>query len=248
MSSLHTAFSLLTRFPLPTGQKPEHPENAVWVYPIVGLVLGGVVYVLGWSAHYLGLYPSVVSVLMLGCLTILTGAKHEDGLADCADGFWGGWTRERRLDIMSNSHIGTYGICALILIFLLRWQTMTQLFDVHLLAIFGVLAFSRSILPVVMLSMTYARRDGLVATQNKPPAIQTMISLVIGVSSLILFAPTLGLGLLALIACCVVTLGLMLLAKAKINGITGDVLGAILLINESVCLLCFSQANLLAFL
>ncbi len=63
--------------------------------------------------------------MSLGLLAMMTGAMHEDGLADTVDGFWGGWTVQRRLEIMKDSHIGSYGVIALVLSLGLRWMALS---------------------------------------------------------------------------------------------------------------------------
>lgn len=240
MVDIYTAFQLLTRWPIPKTPTSGDTQRAVWAYPVVGLALGVAAYGIAQAALALGLTPSVISLLLVVCLILWTGAMHEDGLADCADGFWGGWTREQRLEIMRDSRIGTYGVCALILLLLLRWHTLTLLLTQHSLALIGVLAFSRCVLPVVMVSLSHARKDGLAVTQGQPKAIPVLIALVIGTASLILCAPTLSLGGIMLAVCTIVTLGIMLLAKVKIGGVTGDVLGATVLLIEGVCLTILS--------
>ena len=108
-----SAFSLLTRVPLPdhnfTGAK------SAWAWPLVGVVVGLTVALVAQA----GLHWYVGGVLVVLVQIMLTGAMHEDGLADCADGFWGGSTRDRRLDIMKDSRIGVMGatfICAILLL------------------------------------------------------------------------------------------------------------------------------------
>ncbi len=97
-------------------------------YPLVGLVIG----LAGWGFHLL-LYDYVPrTILMLGVLVLwalLTGALHEDGLADTVDGFGSRATREEILAVMRDSRIGTYGALALILVSLIRWQSLTLMPD-----------------------------------------------------------------------------------------------------------------------
>ena len=75
----------------------------------------------------LGLPPPLAAPLALGCLILLSGALHEDGLADCTEGFFGGATRERKLEIMRDSAIGAFGACAVILSLLLRIGALAAL-------------------------------------------------------------------------------------------------------------------------
>jgi adenosylcobinamide-GDP ribazoletransferase len=76
---------------------------------------------------WLGLAPGPTAALALVAQALATGALHEDGLADSADGLWGGGTRERRLEIMRDSRIGSFGAVALVLVVLLRWSALSAL-------------------------------------------------------------------------------------------------------------------------
>ncbi len=97
---------------------------AAWAYPLVGVVVGGLGAVTGALALWLGLPAPLAAGLVLLAMIAVTGALHEDGLADTADGFWGGWDRARRLEIMKDSQIGSYGVIALILSLGLRWSAL----------------------------------------------------------------------------------------------------------------------------
>ena len=107
------AFLLLSRLPLPHLHLPTEPHRpparAAWAYPLVGIVLALIAGGLGLALLELGAMPPLVAGLVLLALVMLSGAMHEDGLADCADGFWGGWTKERRVRIMRDSTVGDYG-------------------------------------------------------------------------------------------------------------------------------------------
>src|SRR5436190_17470483 len=127
LTELKLGFMFLTRLPLAHGAPVAKGElaQALWTAPLVGIVVGlaGAItfsVVLAWHVPLL-----LAAVLTLAVTTVLTGALHEDGLADVADGFGGGATRERKLEIMRDSRIGTYGVCALILSFVLRVGALT---------------------------------------------------------------------------------------------------------------------------
>ncbi len=122
VNDLKIGFIFLTRLPLPHQQPIAKGDlsQALWTAPIVGAglgLLGAGVYGLAQSLH---LPPLPAAALAVAATVVVTGGLHEDGLADVADGFGGGATRERKLEIMHDSRIGTYGVCALILSFLLR--------------------------------------------------------------------------------------------------------------------------------
>lgn len=101
-------------------------EHVVDYWPLVGWLTGGVMAFAYLFATALGFTPMVAALLAIGARLLLTGALHEDGLADFCDGFGGGVTRERTLMIMKDSHIGTYGVLGLVLYFGLLWASLCQ--------------------------------------------------------------------------------------------------------------------------
>ncbi len=126
-NGLLTALEFLTRLPLPrVAYYPDSLANAVVWFPFVGLLIGaGAVGVHALAAKGL---PSLLAALVtLIYLVAITGALHEDGLADTADGLGGGWTRERSLEIMRDSRIGSYGAVAVILSLLARLLLLSTL-------------------------------------------------------------------------------------------------------------------------
>ena len=103
---------LLTRLPvgwLATSAEPARLADAVWAFPVVGAVVGAIGGAVFWVCARLGMPPAVAAVWTLASMLLVTGALHEDGLADTADGLGGGRTRERKLEIMRDSRIGTFG-------------------------------------------------------------------------------------------------------------------------------------------
>ena len=103
--------------------------KAAWAFPIAGIVvglIGAVVYLFGLPN---GLPPWPAAALSVAATMVITGCLHEDGLADTADGFGGGRTRELKLEIMRDSRIGAYGVCALVLSILLRVSALASLAD-----------------------------------------------------------------------------------------------------------------------
>src|ERR1700684_3594834 len=94
--------------------------QAAWAFPLAGFVVGLVGALAYLIADRLVLFSWPAAALTLAATLLVTGALHEDGLADTADGFGGGDTREQKLDIMRDSHIGVYGVCAVVLSLLLR--------------------------------------------------------------------------------------------------------------------------------
>ena len=227
------ALCLLTRIPLQLPEIAfERSKQAVWAYGIVGILWALVVWSTCNIASALDLSNSISALLGLAAGTFLTGAMHEDGLADSVDGLWGGFEKERRLEIMRDSKIGVYGIIALFLTFLLRWQLITHCFDISLTLPSLIVAgsFSRAVLGVIMMYLPFARSDGLAHGVGRPPATPAYFGLTLTVLTAFLV-----MGLIGLAACLVgsvATWACAVIAKNKISGQTGDILGATVITTE----------------
>jgi adenosylcobinamide-GDP ribazoletransferase len=177
-------------------------------------------------ALYLGLPAVVAAGLALGLQIIVTGALHEDGLADVADGFWGGHTAERRLEIMRDSHIGSYGTLALLLSVGLRWQALAFIVEndpvLAGLALIAVAMTSRALPAILVATLRPARTDGLghaAGRARMPPA---LIAVALAASSALALPAILD----AMVLQAALGFGVARLALRKIGGHTGDVLGA----------------------
>jgi len=237
---LRIAISLCTRLPgAPSAAVGEGDvARAGWAFPIAGALIGLIAAVVYWLAERLHLPPLVASVLALATSVILTGAMHEDGLADTADGFGGGRTREKKLEIMRDSRIGTYGACALGLSLLLRWSALAALDDTRSVAIALIVAHgaARATLPAFMSLVAPARTEGLSSGAGRPPPTSVAVALGLGVVAL-----AIGFGLSAMLkgVVALAAIGLLLtrLAQRQIGGQTGDVLGALEQTAEATLLL-----------
>lgn len=228
------ALGLLSRLPVRVNpdQAQERGARTAWAYPIAGAVIGILLGLIALAALAIGLAAPVAAGLTLVASALMTGALHEDGLADTADGFWGGAEPERRLDIMKDSRIGTYGVLALILFSLLKWSALTVLFeqDHVFFALFGTAVLSRLPMVILMQSLPNARGSGLSASQGEPG--ETAVFASIGIGAVLGF---IGIGG-NIFPAVLLTAGLIWLlartATAKIGGQTGDVLGAAQQISE----------------
>lgn len=127
-----TALGYFTRVPLPAalarwvGFTPAQLNAAARYFPLIGLLVGGVGALATWGAAHLWSPPVAVLIGMAATL-LLTGAFHEDGLADCVDAFGGGYTREDVLRIMHDSRVGAFGVIAVVVVLLLKWQLLLQI-------------------------------------------------------------------------------------------------------------------------
>lgn len=221
---LLSALALLTRLPVP-DHRPAGAE-AAWAWPLVGGLLGLLAAMLASALLALGLPPGPVAAAVLALLALLTGALHEDGLSDTADGLLGGRSRERRLEIMKDSRIGSFGALALALVMLASWSALEALIAEGRLwgPLIAAAALSRAPMAVVMAALPPARPGGLSAGTGRPsPAVA---GAAVGVA-LVLAVLTLGSNLLApVLAAALLPALLALAAQRMIGGQTGDILGA----------------------
>lgn len=221
---LKLAVGFLTRWPikLPDQIPPGAMARSMWLFPLVGGVIGAIVAEIYNLAHHaLPEWPSAALALTTG--VILTGALHEDGLADCADGFGGGRDKESKLTIMRDSRIGTYGALALILSILLRASALTKLHHPDA-ALFIAHCLSRTTLPVVMRLTPPATTTGLASSVGRPTWLTIAGALLIGIGFTIKFY---GLhAYLPLLAALAAASLVSFLAHRHIGGYSGDVLGA----------------------
>jgi adenosylcobinamide-GDP ribazoletransferase len=229
-AEIRRALGFLTRLPLGTfAESEEMPlAQASWAFPLTGIViglLGGIAYAI---AALIGLPANAAALAALAAAALVTGALHEDGLADTADGFGGGATRADKLEIMRDSRIGAYGVLALIFSIGLRWSALAALAASGrvMAALIAAHAVSRGLLPLVLRGFEPARADGLGATAGRPdPALAWSAA---GIAAIVsIFALDFLPGIAALIAAAIVVALIAAIARRQIGGYTGDTLGAI---------------------
>lgn len=232
------AIGLLTRWPVPAH--PAYSDHEFTAssryYPLVGLLIGGCLWAVAGIGSALGYPPLVVAALMVGAGLWLTGALHEDGLADCADGLGGGQDRAARLRIMKDSRIGTYGAVALTMALLLRVCCLANLPALWVVAI--AQGWSRALAVVLMRLLPYARDE---ADAKLKPVAQGAGRFNVGLALIIGAIPLLWLPWLT--ALLVVATSVVLVwwwrrqLRRLIGGYTGDALGAIQQLSELLCYL-----------
>lgn len=232
------AAGLLTRLPLPPAGPARPFERSARAYPLVGLLVGVLAALAFAIFDGLGLEGWLAGFLTLGVTLLLTGALHEDGLADLADGFGGGRDRDEKLAILRDSRIGSYGVLALVLSLALRGLALGALADEELAAAALVAAhsFSRGLLPVLMVWQPLARGDGLAVMTGHARGGDAWTALAIG-AVVAWAALSFGAALLALVLGLVAVFAIGRLAERQIGGYTGDVLGALQQLLEILVLL-----------
>jgi adenosylcobinamide-GDP ribazoletransferase len=239
-SDLKVGLIFLTRLPLRHGAEIGGPalSRAVRAFPLVGVVVGvggGAAFGL---ASWLGLPPLPSALVAVAATVLVTGALHEDGLADVADGFGGGGDRARKLEIMRDSRIGTFGGLALVLSVALRASVLAALAEPWsvLLALVAAHALARAMLPGVMSTLPLARDDGLAAESDAPPPSQAAIAFGLGLlAALLTLGP--GTAVAAAAAAALAAWAMARLARRQVGGYTGDVLGSVEQMGEIAVLL-----------
>lgn len=235
--SLASAIRLLTRFRIP-GKETEKSERILFWFPLVGAFLGCISFLIS----LLPFSASIRSVLVLIGGAYFTRALHYDGVADLADGLGGGFTKERALEIMRDSHIGAFGTIALILILLLQHSLLLTVVD-HPPMLVLVPALGRLAQVWAASLMTYARTgEGMASDLVRRAKWHHALlpTLQVGLVILLLFVlhnpyaiPTLsafgGIVLSTTILC--------LISRKRLGGITGDVLGSVEVFGEAAALL-----------
>ena len=233
LSDMPAAVGLLTRLPVrvDTQLATARGAAAAWAYPIVGLIVGFIA-VVGMSiASAIGLPAGAAALVGVATLTIITGAMHEDGLADTADGLWGGWDPVHRLKIMKDTYIGAYGVIAIVLSLLLRWLLLTELIQFSAgAALIAAAMLSRAAMVGVMTWLPNARTSGLSRAVGRPTFAVALIAAGVTIVGAVGFIGSMAVG--AAITVAVIAVGCGSIAKAKIGGQTGDILGAVQQLTE----------------
>jgi adenosylcobinamide-GDP ribazoletransferase len=244
LDDLRCAVAFLTRVPMPhpDGPTPANFARAYRVFPLVGGCIGLVIGVVHIGLIAIHLPSLAAAALALGAGIVLTGALHEDGLADVADGFGGGSDRAAKLEIMRDSRLGTYGALALLISFAAKASALAALPRAWILpSLIAAHAIAR-VPPIFMaVWMLNARADGLAATAGRPDAPTAATAAFIAMVIALLLLPWLD-ALAAALLAVGGALVIAVLAQRQIGGATGDVLGAAEQIGETAILLLFAAS------
>ena len=235
---LGVAFVFLTRIPIRIAGDVTGADiaRASRHYPVVGACVGAILGAIAWLG--MQVFPATLAAT-LACVAglLLTGAFHEDALADVADGFGGGFTVERKLAIMKDSLHGTYGVLALLTAMLVRVQAIAW-FDSRavLPALLATHALSR-VGPVwLMRLLPVARAEGLGAEAGQVGWAEPLLALLLG-TLIAVFALGPTLACFAVPVAAIATMGVGWLTLNQVRGITGDVLGTAQQVSELAVML-----------
>lgn len=229
-----TALQFFTRLPVPrwVGYQPEWLQQSSRYFPLVGVVVAGICAALHMVASWL-LPPHMAVLLAIAAGIYVTGAFHEDGFADMCDGFGGGLTRERVLEIMRDSRVGAYGAIGIVCLLAIKATALVSL-PPELVAAAFLIAHPLSRLAAVSLiwSMDYARDEG----KSKPMA-QAMSNREFTIAAICALLPAVACGLLGVIDWSALVLAVLAATASawflgrkcqrRLQGYTGDCLGAV---------------------
>ena len=216
---------------------PWFPFVGLLISVAVGLTFAATLYYLHWLAG--------AAVLAMVVSAVLTGGLHLDGFADTLDGWRGGRTRERRLEIMKDSRIGAMGALGLTLVVLLQYVALTRLASVPRDAMLLLpLAFilSRLAMTLLAVSLPYARAEGGTAEHFVKGAQGWHFIVALFAAALLCGVIGGALGLAAVMVSVLLTLGLRRWMRIVFGGVTGDLLGFASVVTETMLLLTFAAA------
>lgn len=242
--ALLTVLGFFSRLPVPVREGALAP--AVWILPLAAVVIALPAAALALVALAVGLPGLAVAVAATLALTATTGALHEDGLADCADGFWGGGTVTRRLAIMRDSHVGTYGVLALVGAVLLKAALLDALIAsgpaTATTALVAAAVAGRTVALYPWVGLPPARTDGLAAAAGRPTPTHFRLALALAIALCAALTAWISpLGFVAAGVCAAAgAIGVARLADAKIGGHTGDVIGAAVIVGDLSYLAAFA--------
>lgn len=247
LQDLHACAVFLTRFPAPAWpEAAARPlARAMWAFPLVGVAVAAVAGAVHGLADWIGLPPVLCALLAVAAGAVATGALHEDGLADFADGLGGGSTPERRLEIMSDGAVGACGALALVVAVAGRTAALAAIaetagWSAALGALAAAAAISRGILPLTVAWMEPAKDEGLGRSAGRPGTPVWATALGAGVAVVLVAAP--GGWSVCLVGAAAGAAAVGWTARTAVGGQTGDVLGAVQQAAEFLALVMIAGA------
>lgn len=214
------------------GARPPDAHTLRW-FPPVGAGIGGLLAVV-WVVGDAVWNPAVAAALVVAADLAITGMLHFDGLADSADGLLPHLDRDRRLDVMSAPDVGAFALTVVPTVVLLRWVALAG-GTIEPLALVGVWTASRTLMAVTPAFVPYARASGLASPFIAGSRGWIAIWLIPAAGVLVVTHAAIGAG--ALLVGIAAGAGVVLLARRRLGGFTGDVLGAAAVVAETVMLL-----------
>lgn len=223
------AFRTLTRFPFP-GKDPHSVSTSLYWFPLVGFLYGCCDYLL-----FLLPFPRTVdAALLIAWNAWMSRGFHLDGLCDMFDGFGGGFTKERRLAIMKDSHIGSFGLIALFVTLLCQYALYGEL-GKNVSVLFAAPVLGRTMQVALAVFLPYARTEGTAGALVRGAKIRHLVvSSLFAALLLVPFGEPVLWAMVAFAVLAAFVVGMM--SRRLIGGVTGDVLGAAEVLSETVSL------------
>jgi adenosylcobinamide-GDP ribazoletransferase len=217
------------------GARTPDRRTFAW-FPVVGAFVGGTV-ALVWLGASEVWSPAVAAAIVVAVDLALTGMLHVDGLADSADGLLPHLERDRRLAVMSQPDVGAFALAVVPTVLLLRWSAIAA-GEVPALALVATWVASRTVVAVVPALVPYARGEGLASPflAGARPWVAVALVPVAGVLVAAAGAP----GAAALAALVAASAAAIAVARSRLGGFTGDVLGAVIVLGETAALLALA--------
>jgi adenosylcobinamide-GDP ribazoletransferase len=208
--------------------RPPGRSTLRW-FPVVGVVLGALLGGVWWAADEV-FAPGLAAVLVVGADLALTGLLHVDGLADSADGLLAPMDRDRRLEVMRRPDVGAFALAVVPTVLLARWAALAEQ-PVEPWALVGLWTLSRTAMAVAPAWLPYARPEGLATAFLAGARRWVALAALPGVAALVLARGSRGAG--AAVGAAVAAVAVLALARRRLGGFTGDVLGAAAVLAET---------------
>ena len=243
-----SAFLLLSRIPVTWYRFPDDrpPDfiSSLWAFPLVGMVIGAGGGLVMLGGQMLALPPFVIAICGLTAMVMLSGAMHEDGLADMADGFGGGRDTNTKIRIMHDSRIGSYGVLALVLSVAIRIALyvtcLAQVSGMALVIFMAIIQATARFQPVLQLSaFRVSPHASLAQLTGRPGAVRLAFAALLCLVPMALFLDPTSAAIMALSG---FTLSIWIgkLASKHVEGLTGDVMGATTILAEIIMLISWT--------
>lgn len=245
MNSFLVGLQFLTRIHIArqTVWTAEDFGRSTRFFPLVGLVLGICYALAAWLLVYFIGMRTLTAVLLLILPLLLTGGLHADGFMDTADGVFSGRERERKLEIMKDSRVGSFGVVSFVLLMFLQFALLLDMHPFLLVpALFIMPIIGRMAMVLAIACFPYARADGMGKTFADMADRKTIVT-----ASVMTVVFVLPCGLLASVALMLGILFALLFCRAMtttLGGVTGDVYGAVTVLTETLVLAIFSLASI----
>ncbi len=239
MVPIIAAFQFLTIFPTISRRMFTSQEmgRAVAWFPLVGIVLGTSLYGVNYLSQSI-FPPNVSAALTLFAWVIFTRAFHLDGFMDTCDGLFGGFTPERRMEIMKDSRMGAFGVAGGVLVLLTQYAALASSLNL-LSALVLATTLGRWASPLVIYTFPYAREDGLGIEMKRNVRLKEVFlaTLIAGIASWFIYG---WLGFVLMLGAAVVAFLIALYTMRLLPGLTGDIYGTVTVTVETLVLLFFT--------